>query len=62
MADPDPHQMTDSATPAQLETLNLIKGQNTLGKKQQYSTVSAAYAIQCDLNKTDAVLCLLCTV
>ena len=33
MADPDPHQMTDSATPAQLETLNLIKGQNTVGKK-----------------------------
>ena len=34
MADPDPHQMTDSATPAQLETLNLIKGQNTVGKKK----------------------------
>ena len=42
MADPDPHQMTDSATPAQLETLNLIKGQNTIGKKK---------TIQCVLNK-----------
>ncbi len=43
MADPDPHQMTDSATPAQLETLNLIKGQNILGKKHQYSVPRYRY-------------------
>ena len=56
MADPDPHQMTDSATPAQLETLNLIKGQNTLGKKQQYSVPRNRYTepkidIQLDLKE-----------
>ncbi|XP_023343271.1 uncharacterized protein LOC111712783 [Eurytemora carolleeae] len=41
MADPDPHQMTDSATPAQLETLNLIKGQNTL----EYHVITSSGSI-----------------